>query len=371
MARSRRSTGIAILIVFAAAAAAAYHGWRLKEWRAEYARGVRLFDRGEYERAAGPLRVVSSARSSSPEGLDALCRLCICLEEIGRDGEAVEAWRRVLASPETRSFHPRATLALAREAFRGGRLVEAKRLVDAFLRDHPSSPLKADALLLRAEALEREGDMAGALEAAREAVAASPRVARGAAGGLFVRALFSREITPGTVEYAARAGDSLQTIAKRAGTTVELLRRMNAKEPGRDGVRVGERLKVCAMKFSILVDKSDNTLLLSADDRPAKLYSVGTGKRGSTPTGDFTVTLKQEKPEWFRPGGGVIPYGDPENLLGTRWMAIDSPGYGIHGTWESETVGKQASAGCIRMLNEDVEELYTMVPVGTPVKIVE
>jgi len=81
--------------------------------------------------------------------------------------------------------------------------------------------------------------------------------------------------------------------------------------------------------------------------------------------------LKPEKPEWFRPGGGVIPYGDPGNLLGTRWMAIDSPGYGIHGTWEPETIGKQLSAGCIRMLNRDVEELYTIVPVGTPVKIVE
>ena len=370
MAPRRRSTVIAALVALAAGAAFAHHAWRLRQWRADYARGVSLFDRGDYAQAATPLRAVSSARASSPEGLDALCRLCICLEETGRGGEAIEAWKKALASPEARSFHPRATLALAREAFGGGRLVEAKRSVDAFLRDYPGSSLKADALCIRAEALEREGDVAGALEAALDASAASPRAAGGAAGEIFVRALFSREIVPGTEEYVARAGDSLQAIAKRAGTTVELLRLMNGKEPGRDGVRIGERLKVCAMRFSVAVDKSENTLLLSADGRPAKLYPVGTGTKGSTPTGDFKITLKQEKPEWFRPGGGVIPYGDPGNLLGTRWMAIDSPGYGIHGTWEPETIGKQASAGCVRMLNEDVEELYAIVPVGTPVKIV-
>ncbi|MCC6451104.1 MAG: tetratricopeptide repeat protein, partial [Candidatus Aureabacteria bacterium] len=287
MAPRRRSTVVALLVLLAAGAAIAHHAWRMKAWRDDYLRGARLFDRGDYAQAAAPLQAVSSARPSSPEGLDALCRLCICLEETGRGGEAVEAWRRVLASPEARSFHPRATLALAREAFRGGRLVEAKRSADAVLRDFPGSPLKADALCIRAAALEREGDLAGALEAAMDAASASPRAARGEAGDLFVRALCSGEIVPGTEEYVARAGDSLQAIAKRAGTTVELLRLMNGKEPGRDGVRIGERLKVCAMRFSVAVDKSENTLLLSADGRPAKLYPVGTGTKGSTPTGDF------------------------------------------------------------------------------------
>lgn len=371
MARSRRVTVVVVLVLLGSVSAFVYHGWRLKSWRAGYVRAVRLFDRKEYALAAGPLKVVYNTRPFTPEGLDALCRLCVCLEETGRGDKAIESWEKVLASPETKSFHPRATIALARAAFRGTRLGDAKRYLDAFLRDYPDSPLKADALTLRAEVLEKEGDLAGALEAVREAAQVSPGAVRGKPGGLFVRALFSRTITPGTQEYTVCSGDSLQAIAKRAGTTVELLRQMNGKEPGRDTLMVGERLKVCAMKFSVIVDKSENTLLLLEDDRPAKLYPVATGKKGSTPTGDFRITLKQEKPEWFRPGGGVIPYGDPENLLGTRWMAIDSPGYGIHGTWEPESIGKQMSLGCIRMLNADVEELYTIVPVGIPVRIVD
>jgi len=74
----------------------------------------------------------------------------------------------------------------------------------------------------------------------------------------------------------------------------------------------------------------------------------------------------------------MIPYGDKENVLGTRWISLTATGqtpkvrgYGIHGTWEPDTVGKQASAGCVRLLNPDVEELFLIVPMGTPVTIVE
>ena len=74
----------------------------------------------------------------------------------------------------------------------------------------------------------------------------------------------------------------------------------------------------------------------------------------------------------------MIPYGDPANILGTHWLALeptgDTPrvsGYGIHGTWDDTSIGKQSSAGCVRMRNSDVEELYVLLPRGTPVLIVE
>ncbi len=371
MARTRNVATLVFLVLLGAAAAFAYHGWRARARRAGYGRAVALFDRGEYAAALGPLQAVYRAGPASPEGVDALCRACVCLEETGRGGEATDGWAKVISSPAAERYRARAALALARASLRGGRADEARRHLDAFPRGERDSPLAAEALAVRALILEREGDLDGALAAAAEAGRISPAAVMGEPGGIFVRALLSRTVTPGTEEYEVRAGDSLQAVARRYGTTVELLRRMNAKEPGRDSLRVGERLKVSRMRFSILIDKSENTLLLLADGRPAKLYRVGTGKKGSTPAGDFRITLKQEKPEWFRPGGGVIPYGDPENLLGTRWMAIDSPGYGIHGTWEPDSVGKQSSAGCVRMVNDDVEELYGLVPVGTPVKITE
>ena len=59
----------------------------------------------------------------------------------------------------------------------------------------------------------------------------------------------------------------------------------------------------------------------------------------------------------------------PENILGTRWLGISYPGYGIHGTTIPESLGSQSTSGCIRMLNEEVEELYSIVPYGTEVEI--
>ena len=76
------------------------------------------------------------------------------------------------------------------------------------------------------------------------------------------------------------------------------------------------------------------------------------------------------QPTWWK-DGKAIPFGDTNNVLGTHWLALDVPGYGIHGTWQPETIGKQASAGCIRLVNAEIEELFTLVPVGTPVTITE
>lgn len=67
----------------------------------------------------------------------------------------------------------------------------------------------------------------------------------------------------------------------------------------------------------------------------------------------------------------MVPFGDPKNILGSRWMGISHPGYGIHGTTEPGSIGKNVTAGCVRLKNEDVEELYSIVPEGTEVVIVD
>jgi lipoprotein-anchoring transpeptidase ErfK/SrfK len=163
------------------------------------------------------------------------------------------------------------------------------------------------------------------------------------------------------------AGDSLRKIAQKFGTTVELLQ-MSHRHAGAN-IRPGERFRVMTGKFSIVVDKSDNYLDLFLNDRFFKRYRVGTGQYNWTPTGTNQIVDRITQPAWYRPDGKVIPYGDPENLLGTHWLKLDIPGFGIHGTWEPDTIGKQSSAGCVRMLNDDVKELFTLVPVGTPVVI--
>ena len=92
----------------------------------------------------------------------------------------------------------------------------------------------------------------------------------------------------------------------------------------------------------------------------------------------FLIVDKIIEPPWTRPSDNrKIEYGDPENVLGSRWMALRSENhpelvsFGIHGTWERNSIGKKSSAGCIRMLNEDIEELFDVVPRKTKVVFAE
>lgn len=179
------------------------------------------------------------------------------------------------------------------------------------------------------------------------------------------------------VDYVVQSGDSIRSIAGKFGTTVELIVQANElKRP--DIINPGKRLRVFSGKMGIVVSKGRNDLLLTSNGRYFKRYRVGTGKYDRTPLGTFVVNDRIMEPVWWRDDGKTVPFGDKENILGTRWMALkatnDTPavkGYGIHGTWDNDSIGKSESAGCIRMKNEDVEELFGIVPVGTPVTIQE
>ena len=178
------------------------------------------------------------------------------------------------------------------------------------------------------------------------------------------KALFSKEVDPGSVSYTVKPGDSLYVLARKNQTTVDLIKKINGLKS--DNIYPGMKLKIHTAPFSIQIDKVRNTLVLYSQDKPVKKYSVATGKDNSTPVGKFKITDKLVNPTWFKTGA-ILPPGSPENGLGTRWMGFDKPSYGIHGTIEPETIGTQASEGCIRMRNEDVEELYSIVPSGTVV----
>lgn len=179
-------------------------------------------------------------------------------------------------------------------------------------------------------------------------------------------ALFSKEMTPESILYTVKSGDSLYVIALKNHTTVDLIKKTNKLES--DTIYPGMKFKINTAPFSILISKSRNTLTLFLKDKPIKEYSVATGKKNSTPAGTFKITAKLVNPTWFKTGA-ILPPGSPENSLGTRWLGFDKPGYGIHGTTEPESIGKQVSDGCVRMLNEQVEELYGIVPVGIQVTI--
>jgi lipoprotein-anchoring transpeptidase ErfK/SrfK len=185
-----------------------------------------------------------------------------------------------------------------------------------------------------------------------------------------VKILFSPTITPDSISYEVQKGDNLVKIARKNGTTVELITRSNGLKNA--NIRVGQKLKVTKLKFSIVVDKSQNILTLKADGNVFKTYRVATGKETSpTPVGTFKITNKIVDPPWYPPTGKMIPSGDPKNILGSRWLGISKPSYGIHGTTDPASIGSNATAGCVRMKNADVEELFAIVPEGIEVVIVD
>ncbi|MBI4432179.1 MAG: L,D-transpeptidase family protein [Candidatus Omnitrophica bacterium] len=170
--------------------------------------------------------------------------------------------------------------------------------------------------------------------------------------------------------YEVRPGDNLTVIAKKHGVTVGLLQRTNGLQG--DRLVSGQKLKVPTYRFSLVVDKSQNTLILKGDEDILKTYVVATGINNSTPVGVFEITDKLENPTWYKTGAAQpLSPGSPENLLGTRWMGISKPTYGIHGTTDPQTLGQQVTSGCVRMRNEEVEELYDLIPPGTEVTIVD
>lgn len=133
---------------------------------------------------------------------------------------------------------------------------------------------------------------------------------------------------------------------------------------------------------TIIVDPTNRFLYHIIEPGRATRYGVGVGKQGFEWSGSASIGMKRRWPRWVPPHDMVnrnklakkwangMP-GGPGNPLGARAMYLFSNNadtlYRIHGTIEPESIGKAASSGCIRMLNEDIVSLYDKVEVGTPV----
>jgi lipoprotein-anchoring transpeptidase ErfK/SrfK len=141
---------------------------------------------------------------------------------------------------------------------------------------------------------------------------------------------------------------------------------------------------------TIVVDPANHFLYAVQKGGQAVQYEVGVGKEGYGWSGLATVHDKQEWPDWYptrdildrKPEirqymvplqSGYGMHGGPENPLGARalylWQGRVDTLYRIHGTNEPATIGQDVSAGCIRMRNEDVIDLYERTPVGTKVVV--
>jgi hypothetical protein len=126
----------------------------------------------------------------------------------------------------------------------------------------------------------------------------------------------------------------------------------------------------------ITIDRSSFTLRLFRNLRLYKAYRIAVGRQGlETPAGEYTIDDKQVDPSWHVPNspwagslaGQIIPPG-PDDPIKARWLGFYN-GAGIHGTDDIGSLGSAASHGCIRMSIPDVEELYPLVPLHTPIYI--
>ncbi len=128
---------------------------------------------------------------------------------------------------------------------------------------------------------------------------------------------------------------------------------------------------------TIIIDTNATYLYLVQGDGNAVRYGIGVGREGFTWAGAEKVSRMAEWPDWHPPAEMIErqPYlprfmaGGDGNPLGARALYLGKTIYRIHGTNQPSTIGKFVSSGCIRMLNEDVEDLYTRVKVGTRVVV--
>ena len=118
----------------------------------------------------------------------------------------------------------------------------------------------------------------------------------------------------------------------------------------------------------IVVSIPDRKLVLLEQDRVVRIYDTAVGApRTPSPTGSFKIVQALPDPTWYAKGK-IVPPGK-SNPLGPRWLGLSVKGYGIHGTNNPASIGRNASHGCIRMRNRDIEELFGMVSVGDQVEL--
>lgn len=128
---------------------------------------------------------------------------------------------------------------------------------------------------------------------------------------------------------------------------------------------------------TIVVSTEERRLYYVLGNGRAIRYGVGVGRPGFSWGGTKAITRKAEWPAWTPPPQMLrrrpdLPRhmpGGPENPLGARALYLGSSLYRIHGSNEPETIGQAVSSGCIRMLNEDVVDLYQRVKIGTKVVV--
>ena len=242
-------------------------------------------------------------------------------------------------------------------------------------------------LLRQAATQTRDGDMVGARQTLTSvlvhpaATGEDREMARADLEALNDELIFGRRVYEGdpvAYQYEIGAGDTLERITAREGLAVDwrLIQRINGIADVRR-IQFGQKVKLVRGPFHGMVHKDDFRMdvYVGPPDSPqdwlfVRSFPVGLGEGDSTPIGTYVVkeNSKLIDPYWVNPRTGE-PFKpeDPDNPIGERWIGLAgvgeyavNTGYGIHGTIDPDSIGKQMSMGCVRLGDEDVELVYEL-----------
>jgi len=290
--------------------------------------------------------------------------------------KALACWKKIVDAYPASIHYAKGLSALADAALAKEQTKEAEQIWDRILSNYKGSDYVDDAKWGKALLKSQAGDAAAARTELGAILEEHPDTNRrpeieDLLGKINLELLNSSEVHEGDQIYPIQKGDKLTTIGKKFNVSPDLIGRVNHIRDERM-LTLNRRIKIPKTNFSILVDKSNNTMVLLNDGKFFKRYRVRTGTDDwRTPNGAFRIQTKVKDPNWTDPKTGQhYAANDPGNELGTRWMAFDAnQQLGIHGTIHPETIGQYASNGCVGLLKEDAEEVFDLVPIGTEVKI--
>jgi L,D-transpeptidase ErfK/SrfK len=179
------------------------------------------------------------------------------------------------------------------------------------------------------------------------------------------------------VQHQRKGSESIYRIARRYGVSANAIHNANRGllSAGNEMLLVpAQHIAPLPYAEGVVVSLAERNLYFYRGGRPVKVFPLAIGMRGwETPTGDFRIANKRKNPTWFPPKWAKeekpVPPG-PGNPLGDRWMGLSLPGYGLHATNSPSSIGRYASHGCMRMYPEHARDLYELVTIGTPVRIV-
>jgi len=274
---------------------------------------------------------------------------------VGASATAVAATSGIPGTPGAAPVTPAATLSTPAQ-----RLAQATQMIDA-------DPVRARAELTRLIDSKQLGN-------------AERRAAYAAVNSVAERVFFSPKIVPGDTvgqSYVVRKGDSLARICSREklGVDWRFIQRINGLSSEK-ALRPDMRLKLAHGPFHAEVVKGDFVMNIYAGTGPDRVMvlslPVGLGENDGTPVGSFRVkkNSKLVNPEWRNPRTGEkFAANDPKNPIGERWIGLEGTtpdtarfqGYGIHGTIDPASVGKQMSMGCVRLNDREVEVVYELL----------